>query len=274
MRIKTRLLLALAPLALFLTLCVPSLALAQTGTYVFDKNDVLTQSEFSELESQGAQYADTYKVGVYLLITENMGQPNKVSSDERTAFAISYYKDHSLGVGERKDGIIFVLAKDTRQYVTVKHFEDKGTDPFSDDSVDYLEDEVKGHLSDDEWYEGSKAYYDIIGEHLEYFAHYGKQWKEPHPIVTILKVAATLLIPLMIAYGIVGSEKEAMKTARMQTEASNYVKPDGFDLRVSTDTFLHSSLSVIPIPKHEDSDSDSGWSDSGGGFSSSGGGDF
>ena len=276
MRIRKKLLLALAPIALFVALFIPSAALAQTGTYVFDKNDVLSQSEFSQLETQGAQYADTYKVGVYLLITDSMGQSGKVSSSERTAFAINYFDSNSLGIGSNKDGIILVIAKESRQYVTVKHFVNKTTDPFSDDSVDTMEDEVKSYLKNDNWFQGSKSYYDIVGEHLAYFAKNGRQWKEPHPIVTIIKIAATLLIPLMIALGVVSSEKNAMKTARMQTEASNYVKPDGFVLRTSTDTFLHSSLSVIPIPKHDSSDSDSGggWSDSGGGYSSSGGGDF
>jgi hypothetical protein len=90
----------------------------------------------------------------------------------------------------------------------------------------------------------------------------------------VVKAAATVLIPLMIAFGVVSSERNAMKTARMQTEANNYLDADTFNLRTSRDNFVRRSLTAVPIPKHDDSDSGSGWSDMGGGFSGSDGGDF
>lgn len=273
MKLKRRLLLALAPLALFVLALFPLSAYAQTGTYVFDEEGVLSQEEFSQLESQAAGYADTYRVGTYLLLCDNMGTSDP-SSSERREFARDYYEQHSLGVGSNRDGIIFVIAVESRDYVTVKHFADSSDDPFSNSSVDVMEDAAVDQLSSDRWYAGGKAYLDTVGEHLAYFAKNGKQWKKPNTVLTVVKVAATLLIPLFIAIGVVSSEKDAMKTARMKTEAANYVEPDSFVLHASTDQFVNRSISATPIPKDDDDDSDGGWSDMGGGFSGSDGGKF
>ena len=138
-----------------------------------------------------------------------------------------------------------------------------------------MEKDAKSELKSNDWYEAGSSYYNNIGEHLDYFAKNGKQWKKKNLIGTIVKIAATILVPLMIALGITRSAKNAMKTARMQTEAGNYLDPNSFNLRVSTDDFVNRTMSVVPLPKNDDNDSsDSGWSDMGGGFSGSGGGDF
>ena len=275
MKSRKRLLFALIPLALFALLLLPGKALAKSGKYVFDEQEVLSSSEFNELESMGASYADKYHVGVYLLYTDSMTGYDESSGSGRNEFARDYYTKHDLGVGSGKDGIIFVVAVQSRKYVTVKHFNDKATDPFSNDSVDKVEKDAKSELKSNDWYEAGSSYYNNIGEHLDYFAKNGKQWKKKNLIGTVVKIAATILIPLMIAFGITRSAKNAMKTARMQTEAGNYLDPNSFNLRISTDNFVNRTMSVVPLPKNDDSDSsDSGWSDMGGGFSGSGGGDF
>lgn len=273
MRLKRIALLFLVPFALFAALTVPRAAFAQSGSYVFDEYGLLSQDEFMDLESMGARYADNYGVGVYLLITDQMGQWDP-SSSERNEFARQYYVSHRLGEGPGDDGIIFVIAVDSRDYVTVKHFDDSSRDPFSNDSVDYMEEEVTDHLGDDEWFEGCETYYQTIGDHLAYFAENGEQWEEPHVFASLIKAAITLLAPLLIAMGVVSSEKSAMKTARMQTEASNYVNPNSFELSVSTDTFVNRTMSVVPIHTDDDHGSGGGWSSMGGGFSGSGGGKF
>ena len=273
MRLKKRLLIALLPLALFFVALLPSTAWAQTGHYVFDTNDTLSEEEFTELETKGAQYADKYHVGVYLLFTSDMGA-DEDSKSGRNEFGRDYYLQHNLGEGPGKDGIILVVATQSRKYVTVKHFDDKANDPFSKDYVSDMESEVKSELKHNNWFDGASVYYQRTEDALDYFAKNGKQWSEPHVIGTVIKIAATVLVPLFIAHGIVSREKQAMLTARMQTEAANYLDPNSFNIRVSTDTFVDRHLSVTPIPKHEDHDSGGGWSDMGGGFSGSGGGDF
>lgn len=267
-------LVALVPLLVLLMLLFARPAYAQSGTYVFDEGDLLSQEEFNTLEAQGRGYADKYGVGVYLHYTTSMG-PNEDEGSGRREYARDFFVSHDLGIGTNKNGIVFVVAYQSRKYVTVKHFNDSSEDPFSDDCVDALEDAAKEELSDDEWYRAGAVYYDTVGEQLAYFSEHGKQWEEPHTMGTIIKVAAALIIPTLIAASTVSSEKRAMLTARMQTEAGTYLDQDSVNLTFSTDTFINRTMSVTPIPKHDDdNDSGGGWSDMGGGFSGSDGGSF
>ena len=274
MRNHKRLLLALLPLAFFALCLLPSKALAQSGKYVFDENNTLSQSEFDELEKQGAQYADKYHTGVYLLFTNSMG-PDEDSKSGKGEFAQKYYQSKGLGEGKDKQGILLVVATQSRKYVTAKNYPDKSKDPFSKDALNDLESDAKSYLKDNKWFDAGESYYEDVGVYLETFAKTGKQWTKPHTVTTIVKIAATILIPLLIAILVVRNEKNAMLTARMQTEAGKYLDSNSVNLRVSNDVFVDRSLSVVPIPKNDSSDNDSGgWSDMGGGFSGSDGGDF
>ena len=259
-------------LALVASFAVVPAAFAESGSYVFDEYNVLTSSEFSTLESMGASYAEDYGVGVYLLFTDTMGGNYSPSSSERNEFARQYFLQRNLGVGSDKDGILFVVAVQSRDYVTVKHFANSANDPFSNECVDYLEEEVTSYLGDDDWYGGSRAYYKTVEEQLSYFAATGNQWTEPDPLGLLLKILATLGIPAAAAGALVGGEKAAMKTAREASEASDYLDRSSFRLTASNDHFVNTTLSVVPIPKEKSSGG--GWSDLGGGFSGSGGGKF
>lgn len=259
--------------ALVMSLVFATTAFAKTGTYVFDEQNILSGEEFQELESMGAQYAKDYKSGVYLLVCDTMGS-DADSGSGRREFARLFYTEHNLGYGDKKDGILFVIASTQRKYVTIKHFDNKSNDPYSDDAVDRIEDDAKAELKNDHWYDAAHSYYENAGSNLDYFASYGKQWKEPHPLTSIIKIGVTIVVPLAIAGLVVSSEKRAMRTAVMQTEAQQYVDPNSFVLTMSNDTFTHRTMDVTPIPKSSDSDSGGGWTDMGGGFSGSDGGDF
>lgn len=258
--------------ALFATLFAAP-AYAESGSYVFDEMGVLTSSEFQALEQQGADFADKYGIGVYIQFTDMMnGNPNPTSS-QRNEYGRQVFLQKSLGVGSGKNGIIVVVAVQSRDYVTVKHFGDSSQDPFSDEAVDALEGRYTEELSDNDWYDAARYYYDMAGEQMEYFAVTGKQWTEPDPMSLLLKILATLGIPAAVAFLITGNDKSKMKTAREATEAYNYLDRSSFRLTVSNDQFVNTTMAVTPIPDHDD-DKGGGWSDMGGGFSGSGGGKF
>lgn len=257
--------------ALFATLfAVP--AYAESGSYVFDEVGVLSSSEFQSLEQQGASYADKYGIGVYIQFTNTMNGNMDPSSSERNEYGRQVFLQKGLGVGPGKNGILVVVAVQSRDYVTVKHFDDSSQDPFSDSAVDALEGKYTSELSDNDWYEAAREYYDVAGEQMEYFATTGKQWTEPNLISLLLKILATIGIPVAVAFGITSNDKSKMKTAREATEASNYLDRASFQLTVSNDQFVNTTMTVAPIPKEEKSGG--GWSNMGGGFSGSGGGKF
>lgn len=248
-------------------------AYAESGTYVFDEQNVLTSEQFQSLEAKGADYAQKYGIGTYILFTDTMNGMSDPSESQRNEYARQFFLNHNLGVGANKNGIIVVVAVQSRDYVTVKHFDNKGEDPFSNDCVNTLEEDYTSYLKNNNWNGAANAYYNTAGEQMAYFQANGKQWSEPDPIGLLIKILATLGIPLLAAFGITGSEKAAMKTAREASEASEYLDRASFELTVSNDQFVNTTMTVTPLPDDDD-DKGGGWSDMGGGFSGSGGGKF
>ena len=249
---------------------------AYAGTYVNDNYGLFTDEQRASLEAKATELAQKYNMGVSLLVVDNMGSQNPTSA-ERTNFATSYYRANNLGLGSGKDGIMLVIAPGTRDYVTIAY--GQGSYSFSDEGIAAMEEAVTDELHDDDWYGGSKAYYEKIGEQLEYYSVKGEPWTEPDFLSFILKILAILGIPAGVAFGKMSGEKSAMKTAREKSEASNYLDYGSFVLTRSDDAFVNTALAVTPIPEKEDSGGSGfgggGWGGGGGGgFSSSGGGKF
>jgi len=257
---------------------------AYNGTYVTDAYGLFSDDERMQLEAAATTLAEQYNMGVYLLIVDYMQDSSgndlaNPTSSQRTNFATSFYRANNLGLGSGKDGIMLALAVDSRDYVTIGY--GQGSYVFSNEGIKYMEDSVIEYLGDNDWYGGCDAYYTEIGRQLEYYSVKGDTWTEPDLLSLLLKILAALGIPAGVAASTISREKAAMKTAREQTEAQNYLVRDSFELKHSSDTFINTTLSVVPIPKHEDSDSGGsgfgggGWGGGGGGgFSSSGGGKF
>ena len=242
------------------------------GTYVTDAYGLFTDEQRASLEAKATELAQKYNMGVYLLVVDKMNGLDNPTSAQRTNFATSFYRANNLGLGDGKDGIMLVLAVKSRDYVTIAY--GQGSFSFSDEGIAAMEDAVKDELRNDNWVEGSEAYYDKIGEQLEYYSVRGKPWTEPDLISLVLKILAILGIPAGVAFSSVSRLESAMHTAREKTEASNYLVPGSFALTQSSDEFSHTTHMVTPIPQHDDSDSGGGSSFGGGGWGGGGGGGF
>lgn len=282
--IRTSLLLAIA---LAFSLCVaPGLALAaestsstgQTGTYVFDERGLFSSSEFETLESTAKALADNYNMGVYFLTTDYMNGLSDPSSSQRTSYATSYYSENGLGLNKGSnaygDGIMFVIAADSRDYVTIAY--GQGSYSFSDKGIEAMEEDVLDNIRDNKnnWYGAATTYYEDIGSQLAYYASHGKAQQPLGLIDWIIRLLIILGIPAVVTFVIVNGGISAMKTAREQSEASQYLDPQSLNVTRANDQFVNTSL--VATPKAESKDSDGGgWGGGGGGgFSSSGGGKF
>ena len=259
---------------------------AYNGTYVTDDYGLFNNSQRAELEAAATALAQQYDMGVYLLVVDYMQDSSgydlaNPSSAQRTNFATSFYRANDLGLGSGNDGIMLVIAVDSRDYVTIAY--GQGSYSFSDAGIEAVEEAVTDRLGSNDWYGGCEAYYDTIGEQLEYYEVRGEPWTEPDLLSFVLKILAALGIPAGAAFGRVNREKAAMKTAREKTEASTFLVPGSFKLTRSDDRFITTTRTVVPIPRNEDRGSSGGgggfggggWGGGGGGgFSSSGGGKF
>ena len=250
----------------------------QSGTYVFDERGLFTSEQFSSLEAKGADLANKYNMGVYFLTTSTMNGMSDPSKSDRTDYATSYYKQHNLGLNKSDkgygDGIMFVIAADSRDYVTVAY--GQGSYSFSDSGIERMEDAVLDNIRDhkDNWYGAAQTYYDEVGDQLAYYAKHGKAHQPLDLIDWAIRIFIFLGIPLIVTFFIIRSWRNEMLTAVEQSEAGNYLDRNSVQLTRANDTFIRTSLVATPKPKHDDNDGGGWGGGGGGGFSSSGGGKF
>ena len=63
----------------------------------------------------------------------------------------------------------------------------------------------------------------------------------------IVKIAITILIPLIISLIICLVWRSKMKTAKLARTADNYIPQGGFNLKVQTDTFLYRTTKRVKV---------------------------
>ena len=281
-----RLISLIAALALSLSMAFAPLAYAAQAPYVIDEYGVLSASEYQSLESKAEGMADDYNIGVYLLFVDDVG------GQSAREYAKSYYKNNDLGVGSLKAGILFLIAVDSRDYVTVTYGDAGGktipnaggVDAFTDARIQNMEYDIIQYLKKNDWSGAAKMYYNDAEETLAYLAENGEPMNnyrldysdstrneddEGDTLLSrLLGVLAIIGIPAAAAGSTVTREKNAMKTAREAREASAYLQQGSLKLNVSNDQFVNTTLAVAPIPKHDDDDSGGAF---GGGFGGFGG---
>ena len=84
-------------------------------TYVRDHYQLLSDSTLQSMEAEAESLSDTYKCDVYLTIVDDIGTYTV------RQFAEAYWNYYDLGRGTNKDGIMFLIAVDSRDYVTITH---------------------------------------------------------------------------------------------------------------------------------------------------------
>lgn len=238
--------------------------------YVIDNYGLFDSSTYSQLESRAQSLSQAHGVGVYLLVVPNIG-----SSVVRT-FAIDYYRFYELGLGPSKSGVLFLIAVDSRDYVTITY--GKGVTVFTDYQIDAMEKAITEQLSENNWVPAAKAYLDQAETALQFYADKGEPLDSHNDPATawidaLIKTAFALVIPALVARGVCRSGYRKMKTAHRQTQADDYLRNNSFTLLEQHDDFIGTHVTSTPRPKSTSSEG-GGSSTGGGGFGGSSGGKF
>lgn len=231
---------------------------AISGPFVFDEAGLLTQSEAEELEARAAAIAQTQGCGVYIATLDDYQAYGAEPYDAATAF----YREHSFGVGSEKNGILLLLSMNDRDYALVAYGTAAHT-AFTDYGKEVLSENFLDNFSEDDWYGGFSDYVSDCEEFLTLSAAGtpvdigGSPAEEPEEELTFaenLAACAVLAFPvaLIVALIICLVMKGQMKSARVQTAATEYVGPEGVDLQQRHDQYIHTTVTRVPLPKDDD----------------------
>ena len=241
------------------------------GSYVLDDYGLYDSSTRQELEQSASQLASTYGVAPYLVVVDDIG------SQTVRSFAESYWLDHELGIGSDASGIMFLIAVDSRDYVTITH--GTGIYAFTDYGIEQLEDAVVSYLGDDEWEDAAECYYEQCSSILAFCADKGEPFDSHNDpaaraVALGMALAIALLLALAVAFIVRRILKGQLKSVAAGSSAASFLA-GSVVLTAQQDVFTGSHMSVVPLPKNDDNGGGLGGSTvSASGFGGSAGGKF
>ncbi len=245
------------------------------GTLIRDKDGLLTASQRQELEAKAQAIAAQYGCSLYVLTVDSL------NGQGRRSYAEQYYTDNNLGYGSWRDGVLFLVAMGSREYVTVTWSHDPndwlnyGTaiKAFTDYGISEMEDQIVPRLSDGDYYGAFDRYLSIGESYLKAYAS-GKPFDVGSKKNTGLRWLIAIVAPILIALFVYLKMRSDMKPIKPATDANNYIPEDGLNLYGQSDQFTHTTVVRRRIERESSGGHSGGSSVSSSGFGGSSGGHF
>ena len=249
-------------LALFFILSITLPVCAESGdgfnspyARLQDDAALLSSDEYNEVLSRLDEISDRQSFDVVIHTTEDMDGYSSV-----VAYADDYYDYNGYGYGEDRDGIILVVAMNTRDlYISTCGF---GITAFTDYGIDTLLDDVKGYFSDGDYYGGFCSFISEADEYITsakngspYDINDGDYYYglERSGFFNFTWLMASLIMGLVCALIIVGTMKAQLKTVRPALAAGSYVRKDSIKVKSERDIYLYRNVSRTEIVRESSS---------------------
>ena len=212
-----------------------------------DFADLLDDGQEEELEAKLDQVSEDYGCDVVVVTEETLD--GAVPQD----YADDFFDYYGYGYGEGKDGILFLVSMEDRDWALSTH--GYGITAFTDAGCDYIAEQFKSSLSDGEYEKAFEIYIDQCDAFVT-------QAREDRPYDNSnlpKKPLGMIWIPVafICAFLIVGGMKRQLKTVARKTTAGNYQKKGSLKVTESSDLFLYEDVTRTAKPKSSDGDSGS-----------------
>ena len=175
------------------------------------------------------------------------------NDDTPTALADDIYDRCEFGYGQKQDGILFLLVKESRDWAISTH--GKGRDIFTDAGQNYIFGQMRDDLANDRF----AAAFDTFVTQCDRFvtqANEGAPYDVhnlPREPLSAIWIPISVVIGLVLSLIIVGGMKGKLKTVRSQAAANSYVKEDSMNVIESSDLFLYHTVSRTARSKENSS---------------------
>lgn len=228
-----------------LILLVLSISVSAQSAAVYDYANLLTNSQESVLQDRISALAQEHSFQAVIVTVDSLqGRSPK-------SFAEGFYLDGGYGLGESKDGILLLIAMESRDWYIATHGQTR--DVVTDSDVEDIGDAILSDLSAGDYYEAFDAF--LAQTEKEY---------ERQQTVWLRNLLIALAIGAVIAGIVLFFMRQAMNTARQQTGAGDYMKGGSFDLYQCRDFYLYSRTTKVQKTQNNSSGSRSGGSSFGG----------
>lgn len=225
---------------LVLVFCMAPVVLASELYYpVIDEAELLTNSQRNELIDRAEALLEKYNCEIVIVTVSDM---EEYGFNDAFKFVTYIDDEFDFGYGNNRSYLILFLSMADRDY-WLEPYGDAET-VFTKHGIDTMLDKhILPLLKNNNFYDAFSVYLDKSEEYL-IMARDGAPFDrdtDPAARTTdfLIKLAVTIIIPILIALVICSIWKRQMKTAVLAKTADNYIPPGGFNLTRQSDDFLY-----------------------------------
>ena len=207
----------------------------QSGAYVVDNADLLTEQQENTLKSKLASISSRHNCDVVVVTVQSVG------SKTPEAFADDFF-DYT---GYKPDGILLLVSMQDRDWHVSTT--GKGISAVNSAALKRIERDVVSELSDARYYNAFDKFGDLCDTFLTCQAQ-GKPYKESP--VSAGKAAIAAIASGLAAGGIgTSSMKRKLKSVHRKTNAGDYVRAGSLNIVSSREMFLFKNVSRVEIQR-------------------------
>ena len=212
---------------------------------VVDQAELLTGSEADSLQEKLDTISEKHQCDVVVVTA------NSLKGKTAQEYADDFFDYNGYGYGSSQSGILMLVAMQERKWA----FSTKGEAiyDFTDDGLEYMEEEIVPYLSDGDYAGGFKKFASLCDQFLEKAEtgtpYYGNDMpKRSMPLGVTAGIAAG---GIGLGFGGTAIMKGQLKSIRYKQAASDYIQNGSFHLTRQADTFLYSHVTKVARPKDE-----------------------
>ena len=227
---------------------------------IYDFADLYTDSEETSLYNKVNSYIQSYNMDL-VIVTINSN--NKSSPQE---YADDFYDYNDFGISSNRDGILFLIDMQNREI----YMSTTGTaiEMYNDYRINEALDSVYTYMSDEEYYEGTSNYINIIRDYAS--SGFPKNNNSSNsdvlqPIVTAMIISLFITIIIMVIL------INKNKLVRKATTAEEYLNKESVNIKRISDILISSNTTKHKIEHNSSSGGSSTHCSSSGGSHGGGG---
>ena len=243
-----------------LAVSVMTLSAASIGVYannsdkVVDDADILSDTEEIALEAKISEVIEKFDYSYDIVIHTTNSTGNKYIE----AYADDYYDYNDYGYDSQRSGIIFVVDMGERYW----HMgtTGKGISAFTDYGLEKIDDKIIGYLSDGDYYRCFYKFVELADDYINQYETTGEAYdvrrspgssgssstvREGTGEVLFMSVFIGLIVALIVCLVM----KSQLKSAKMQTNAQQYIRAGSFHVTNSREYFLYRNVTKTKIDR-------------------------
>lgn len=220
-----------------------------------DEANLLSDSEEKELLYQLDEISKRQQLDIVVVTVDSLGGLSPAE------YADNFYDDYGYGFGEEKDGILFLISMEERDwYISTTGY---GIIALTDAGREYMSENFLPNLSEGNYAAAFTTFADLCDDFItqaKIDKPYDVDSFPKKPFEFVRNFAIAFGIGFIISLIVTGIMKSKLKTIHSQSAADVYVKQGGIQLTRKNDLFLYRHVDRRKKPENHSSSSHSGGS--------------